>query len=71
MIGLGQDQGQAQTERGLDARECLTKRENREIEQIQQMFSLDDKQTVVQAPLMDTDDKVRVKLIENRDGLSL
>ena len=52
-------------------RECLTKRENREIEQIQQMFNLDDKQTVVQTPLMVTVEKVTITLIENRDGFNL
>ena len=35
------------------------------------MFNLDDEQTVVQTPLMDTDDKVTITLIENRDGLNL
>ena len=52
MASLGKDQWQAQIEIGLDAlsageydhfvRECLTKQEKREIEQIQQMFNLDD-----------------------------
>ena len=51
--------------------ECLTKRENREIEQIQQMFNLDDEQTAVQTPLMDTDNEVTIILMEDRDGLNL
>ena len=53
------------------ARECLTRRENREIEQIQQMFNLEDEQTVGQTPLMDTDDRVTITPMENRDGLNL
>ena len=54
-------------------RECLTRQENREIEHIQQMFNLDDEQTAIQTPLMDTDDddKVTITLTENRDGLNL
>ena len=40
------------------ARECPTKRENRETEQIQQMISLDDDQTLLQTPLIDTEDHV-------------
>ena len=35
------------------ARDCLTTKANREVEQIQQMFSMDEDQTVVQTPLMD------------------
>ena len=57
MVGLGQDQGQAQIDRircfecrqyDHFVRECLTRQENREIEQIQQMFNLDNKQTSLQ-----------------------
>ena len=52
-------------------RECLTRLENREIEQIQQMFNLDDEQTALQTSLMDTDDEVTITLTEKRDGLNL
>ena len=52
-------------------RESLTRRENREIEQIQQMFNLDNEQTVVQTSIMGTDDEVTITWIENRDGLNL
>ena len=38
------------------ARECPTRQEKREIEQIQQIFNLDGKQTSLQTSLMDTDD---------------
>ena len=38
---------------------------------MQQMFNLDDEQTVVQTPLMDTDDEVTITPLENRDGLNL
>ena len=45
---------------------------DREIEQIQQMFNLDDEQTALQTLLMDTDDKeVTITLTENRDSLNL
>ena len=46
-------------------REYPTTRENKEIEHIQQMFNLDDEQTVVQIPLMDTDVEVTITPIEN------
>ena len=53
-------------------RECLTRQESREIEQIQQMFSLDDEQTILQTPLMDTDnDEMTITPTETRDGLNL
>ena len=45
--------------------------ENREIEQIQQMFNLHDKQTSLQTSLMDIDDEVTITLTENRDSLNL
>ena len=54
------------------ARECPTRQENREIEQIQQMFNLDDDKTTLQTPLMDIDDdKMMITPIEARDGLNL
>ena len=54
------------------ARECLTRWEKREIEQIQQMFNLDDEQTTLQTSLMDTDEnKVTITLTEIKGGLNL
>ena len=54
------------------ARECLTRQENREVEQIKQMFNLDDNQTTLQTPLMDTDDnEMTITLMETRDSLNL
>ena len=35
------------------------------------MLNLDEEQTVVQTPLMDTDIEETIALIENRDGLNL
>ena len=52
-------------------RECLTRQENREIEQIQQMFNLDDEQTSLQTLLMDTDNEEMITPTENRDNLNL
>ena len=58
-------------------RECPTRQEKREIEQIQQMFNLDDKQTPTQTLLMDIDDEEMItptesgewfKLVKGRDG---
>ena len=40
------------------ARECPTRQENRRTEQIQQMFSLDDDQTILQTLLIDTEDDI-------------
>ena len=53
------------------ARECLTRREKREIEQMQQMFNLDDEQTLTQTSLMDINDKETITPTENVDGLNL
>ena len=53
-------------------RECPTRQENKETEQIQQMFSLDNDQTILQTPSMDTEDDVMmITLKETRDGLNL
>ena len=50
-------------------RECPTRQENRETEQIQHM---DKDQTILQTPLMDTEeDKMTITLIETRDNLNL
>ena len=61
------------TEYNHFVRECLTRQENRKIEQIQQMFSLGDEQTAIQTSMMDIDDddKVAITLTENRDGFNL
>ena len=54
------------------ARECPTRQENRETEQIEQMFNLDEDQTILQIPLMDTEDDIMMIMpMETRDGLSL
>ena len=52
-------------------RECLTRQERREIEQIQQMFNLDNEQTSLQTKLMDTDDEEMITPIERGDSLNL
>ena len=43
----------------------------REIEQIQQMFNLDDEQTPPQTSLMDINDEEMITPIESGDGLKL
>ena len=54
------------------ARECPTRTENRETEQIRQMFSLDKDQTILQTPLMDTEDDIMmITPMETRDSLNL
>ena len=53
------------------AKECLTRQEKREIEQIQQMFNLDDKQTLLPTSLMDTDNEGTITPIESGDSLNL
>ena len=81
MAGLGQDEGQAQIETGLDALSVesmiilqgnvLIKQEKREIKQIQQMFNLDNKQTPTQTSLMDIDNEETITLIDSGDSLNL
>ena len=39
------------------ARECPTGQASRETEDIQQMFNMDEDQTILQTPLMDTDEE--------------
>ena len=51
--------------------ECPIKQEKREIEQIQQMFNLDDEQTLTQTSLMDIDDEETITPIESEDNLTL
>ena len=54
------------------ARECPTRRAKRETEQMQQMFSLDKDQTILQTPLMDTEEDIMtITLMETRDGQPL
>ena len=52
-------------------RKCPTRQEKRKIEQIQQMFNLDDEQTLSQTSLMDTVDEETIMPTENRDSLNL
>ena len=54
------------------ARECPTRQENRETEQIQQMFNMDKDQIILQIPLMDTEeDEMTITPMEARDNLNL
>ena len=54
------------------ARECPTRQDSRETEQIQQMFNMDEDQTILQTPLMDTEeDEMTISLMEARDNLNL
>ena len=53
------------------ARECLTRQESRETEQIPQMFNMDEDQTILQTALMDTDeDEMTITPMETRDNLN-
>ena len=46
--------------------------ENREIEQIQQMFNMDEDQTILQTPLMDVDQaRQSISPVETRENLNL
>ena len=52
--------------------ECLTRQASREVEQIQQMFNMDEDQTILQTPLMDTDeDKQTITPVETLGQLKL
>ena len=54
------------------ARECQSRQASREEEQIQQMFNMDEDQTILQTPLMDTDeDEQTITPVEARDNLNL
>ena len=81
MVGLGQDQEQVQIEieLGVLSVESTTTlqenvqldKKNREIEQIQWMFNLDNEQTALQTLLMETDDdEITITLTETRDSLT-
>ena len=54
------------------ARECPTRQESREMEQIQHMFNMDEDQTILQTPLTYTEeDEMTITLMETRDNLNL
>ena len=54
------------------ARECPTRQEHRETEQIQQMFSLDNDQPILQTTLIDTEDDIMmITPMETRESLNL
>ena len=54
------------------ARDCLTTEGNREAKEIQQMFNMDENQTILQTSLMDTDqDGQTISPVETRDNLKL
>ena len=54
------------------ARECLTRKASRETEQIQQMYNMDEDQTILQTPLMDIDEEqLTVTSTEARDNVNL
>ena len=81
MVDLGQDRVSTNRDRirhfecreyNHFERECPTRRENRETEQIQQKCSLDNDQTLLQTPLIDTEgDIMTVIPTETRDSLNL
>ena len=51
---------------------CPTRQGSREIEQIQHMFNMDEDQTILQSPLMDTDqDEQTIAPVETTDNLLL
>ena len=53
------------------ARECPTRQASRETEQIQQIFNMDKDQTILQTPLMDTDEgPLTITPMEARDNLN-
>ena len=54
------------------ARDCLTIQANREAGQIQQMFNMDEDQTILQTPLRDVDqDRQIISPVEIRDNSNL
>ena len=54
------------------ARDCPSRQASREAEQIQQMFNMDEDQTLLQTSLMDTDqDEQIISPVETRDNLNL
>ena len=54
------------------ARECPNRQASRKTEQIQQIFNMDKDQTIIQTPLLDTDEEqLTITLTEARDNLNL
>ena len=54
------------------ARYCPTTQTDREVEQIQQLFNMDEDQTLLQMPLMDVDQvRQSISPTEARDNLNL
>ena len=54
------------------ARDCPTRQASREGEQIKQMLNMDEDQTILQSPLMDThQDKQTISPVDTRDNLNL
>ena len=52
-------------------RDCLTTQANREVEQIQQIFNMDEDQTILQTPLMDVyQERQTISPVETRDNLN-
>ena len=77
-VGQAQVLGQLQIEIESDAlsvgnlTNCPTRQASREAEQIQQMFNMDEDQTILQTPLMDIDqDEQTVSPVETRHTLNL
>ena len=52
-------------------RDCPMAQANREVEQIKQMFCMDEDQTILQTPLMDVDQVRQTVSPEARDNLNL
>ena len=53
-------------------RDCPTRQPSREVEQLQEMFNMDEDQTILQSPLMDIDQhKQTITPVETRDNLNL
>ena len=53
-------------------RNCPTTQASREVEQIQQMFNMDEDQTILQTPLMDVDQvRQTISPVETRNKLNL
>ena len=81
IVNQGHIQGQLQIGIGLDASsvgnmiiscDCPTRQASRKVEQLQQMFNRDEDQTILQSPLMDTDqNKQTIAPVETMDNLNL
>ena len=83
LVTVDQDQVQEQLQIGIAldvlnvgndhfTRDCLTMQANREVEQIQQMFNMDEDQTILQTPLLDVDQEGQtITPVEARDNLKL